>query len=115
MAFENGLNMSETARQLHLHRNTLVYRLEKLQKATGLDIRVFEDAMTFQIALSPDFNIAPVYKQKHHNNQKTYGNVRIAMSQSLPARRFTGRSENPLHQWAVCPGGAGRGDGGASG
>ena len=43
--------MSETARQLHLHRNTLVYRLEKLQKATGLDIRVFEDAMTFQIAL----------------------------------------------------------------
>lgn len=49
--FENGLNMSETARQLHLHRNTLVYRLEKLQKATGLDIRVFEDAMTFQIAL----------------------------------------------------------------
>lgn len=49
--FENGLNMSETARQLHVHRNTLVYRLEKLQKATGLDIRVFEDAMTFQIAL----------------------------------------------------------------
>lgn len=43
--------MSETARQLHVHRNTLVYRLEKLQKATGLDIRVFEDAMTFQIAL----------------------------------------------------------------
>ncbi len=49
--FENGLNMSETARQLHVHRNTLVYRLEKLQKATGLDIRVFEDAVTLKIAL----------------------------------------------------------------
>ena len=49
--FENNLNVSETARQLFVHRNTLVYRLEKLQKTTGLDIRVFEDALTFQIAL----------------------------------------------------------------
>lgn len=49
--FENSLNVSETARQLFVHRNTLVYRLEKLQKTTGLDIRVFEDALTFQIAL----------------------------------------------------------------
>ncbi|MFQ9985389.1 MAG: PucR family transcriptional regulator [Lachnospiraceae bacterium] len=49
--FENSLNISETARQLFIHRNTLVYRLEKIQKITGLDIRVFDDALTFQIAL----------------------------------------------------------------
>ena len=49
--FENNLNVSETARQLYVHRNTLVYRLEKLQKTTGLDIRVFDDALTFKIAL----------------------------------------------------------------
>ena len=49
--FENSLNVSETSRQLYIHRNTLVYRLDKLQKSTGLDIRVFEDAITFKIAL----------------------------------------------------------------
>ena len=49
--FENSLNISETARQLFVHRNTLVYRLEKIQKQTGLDVRVFEDALTFKIAL----------------------------------------------------------------
>lgn len=49
--FENNLNVSETARQLYIHRNTLVYRLEKLQKGTGLDIRVFDDALTFKIAM----------------------------------------------------------------
>ena len=49
--FENNLNVSETARQLFVHRNTLVYRIEKLQKSTGLDIRTFEDAMTLKIAL----------------------------------------------------------------
>ncbi|HIR28732.1 MAG TPA: helix-turn-helix domain-containing protein [Candidatus Choladousia intestinigallinarum] len=49
--FENSLNVSETARQLYIHRNTLVYRLEKLQKSTGLDIRVFDDALTFKIAM----------------------------------------------------------------
>ena len=49
--FENSLNVSETSRQLYIHRNTLVYRLDKLQKATGLDLRVFEDAITFKIAL----------------------------------------------------------------
>ena len=49
--FENNLNVSETARQLFVHRNTLVYRLDKLQKSTGLDIRNFEDALTFKIAL----------------------------------------------------------------
>ena len=48
--FKNSLNISETARQLYLHRNTLVYRLERVQKLTGLDIRNFEDALTFRIA-----------------------------------------------------------------
>lgn len=49
--FENNLNISETARQLYVHRNTLVYRLERIEKALGLDIRTFEDAMLFKIAL----------------------------------------------------------------
>ncbi len=49
--FENSLNVSETSRQLYIHRNTLVYRLDKLQKLTNLDLRVFEDAITFKIAL----------------------------------------------------------------
>lgn len=49
--FENNLNVSETSRQLYIHRNTLVYRMEKLQKAIGLDMRVFEDALTFKIAM----------------------------------------------------------------
>lgn len=49
--FENNLNVSETSRQLYIHRNTLVYRLDKLQKSTGLDLRTFEDAITFRIAL----------------------------------------------------------------
>ena len=49
--FENSLNVSETSRQLYIHRNTLVYRLDKLQKQTGLDLRVFDDAITLKIAL----------------------------------------------------------------
>lgn len=49
--FENNLNVSETSRQLYVHRNTLVYRIEKLQKCTGLDVRTFDDALTFKIAL----------------------------------------------------------------
>lgn len=49
--FENNLNVSETSRQLFVHRNTLVYRIEKMQKCTGLDIRIFDDALTFKIAL----------------------------------------------------------------
>jgi len=48
---ENNLNVSETSRKLFLHRNTLVYRIEKLQKSIGLDIRTFDDALTFKIAL----------------------------------------------------------------
>ena len=49
--FENNLNISETARQLYVHRNTLEYRLERIEKAIGLDIRTFDDAMTFRIAV----------------------------------------------------------------
>ncbi len=49
--FENNLNVSETSRQLFVHRNTLVYRIEKIQKSTGLDLRCFDDALTFKIAL----------------------------------------------------------------
>lgn len=49
--FQNNLNIAETSRQLHMHRNTLIYRLEQLQKQTNLDLRVFEDAMTFKIAI----------------------------------------------------------------
>ncbi len=51
MFLANSLNVSETARQLYVHRNTLLYRLEKLQKATNLDIRIFDDALTLKIAL----------------------------------------------------------------
>nr|WP_297708106.1 helix-turn-helix domain-containing protein [uncultured Butyrivibrio sp.] len=49
--FENNLNVSETSRQLFVHRNTLVYRIEKLEKSSGLDVRNFDDALTFKIAL----------------------------------------------------------------
>mgnify|MGYP000965595218 CR=1 FL=1 len=49
--FENSLNLSETARQLYIHRNTLVYRLDKIQKYTGLDLRNFDDAVTFKLGL----------------------------------------------------------------
>lgn len=49
--FENNLNVSETSRQLFVHRNTLVYRIEKLEKSCGLDVRKFDDALTFKIAL----------------------------------------------------------------
>jgi carbohydrate diacid regulator len=49
--FDNNLNVSETSRQLYVHRNTLVYRIEKLHQVTGLDVRTFDDAMTFKIAM----------------------------------------------------------------
>ena len=49
--FENSLNVSETSRKLFVHRNTLVYRLEKIKKTTGLDLREFEDAIVFKVAL----------------------------------------------------------------
>jgi len=49
--FENNLNVSETSRRLFVHRNTLVYRLEKIRKLTGLDLREFDHAVTFKVAL----------------------------------------------------------------
>lgn len=64
--FENSLNVSETSRQLYIHRNTLVYRLDKLQKGTRLDLRVFDDAITFKIALMV------VEYMKYMDNKDTY-------------------------------------------
>jgi len=49
--FENNLNVSETSRKLFVHRNTLVYRLEKIKRITGLDLREFDDAIVFKVAL----------------------------------------------------------------
>ena len=49
--FDNNLNVSETSRQLFVHRNTLVYRLEKIKKLTGLDLREFDHAIIFKVAL----------------------------------------------------------------
>ncbi|MBQ3897559.1 MAG: helix-turn-helix domain-containing protein, partial [Clostridia bacterium] len=49
--FANDLNGSETSRELFVHRNTLVYRLEKIKKFTGLDLREFDDAIVFKVAL----------------------------------------------------------------
>lgn len=49
--FENNLNVSETSRKLFVHRNTLVYRLEKVRKLTGLDLREFDHAITFKVAM----------------------------------------------------------------
>lgn len=59
--FENSLNLSETARQIFIHRNTLVYRLDKVQRLVGLDLRAFDDAVTFKLMLlmgrgAPDKN-----------------------------------------------------------
>ncbi len=61
--FENNLNISETARQLYVHRNTLVYRLERIEKAIGLDIRKFDDAMTFRIAVMVLAHVKDTKKQ----------------------------------------------------
>jgi len=61
--FENSLNVSETSRQLYIHRNTLVYRLDKLQKTTGLDLRTFEDAITFKITMMVKRYMS--YKEKY--------------------------------------------------
>ncbi|MFI3209403.1 MAG: helix-turn-helix domain-containing protein, partial [Eubacteriales bacterium] len=65
--FENNLNISETARKLYIHRNTLVNRLEKIQKLTGLDIRVFEEAMTFKIAIMVSNHMNYHGNQGHSN------------------------------------------------
>ena len=49
--FKNSLNISETARQMYIHRNTLVYRLDKINKLTGLDLRKFDDAILFKVSM----------------------------------------------------------------
>ena len=49
--FENNLTVSETSRKLYVHRNTLVYRLEKIKKLTGLDLREFDHAIVFKVAM----------------------------------------------------------------
>lgn len=61
---QNNLNIAETSRQLHMHRNTLIYRLDQVQKRTGLDLRKFEDAMTFRIA-----SLVMNYLQTERNTQ----------------------------------------------
>ena len=61
--FENDLNVSETSRQLFVHRNTLVYRLEKIYKLTGLDLRKFDQAIVFKVAMM-------VYKYLESNSSK---------------------------------------------
>ncbi|MGN0291325.1 MAG: PucR family transcriptional regulator [Lachnospiraceae bacterium] len=55
--FDNNLNISETARQMYVHRNTLVYRLERIEKVVGLDVRKFDDAMKFKMALMVRANL----------------------------------------------------------
>ena len=62
--FENDLNISETARKMYLHRNTLGYRLDKIQKTTGLDVKKFEDALTFKIALMVSDHMRYVQSQE---------------------------------------------------
>ena len=57
--FENSLNLSETARKLYIHRNTLVYRLEKVQRTIGLDLRSFDDAVTFKMMMLLGKNALP--------------------------------------------------------
>ena len=60
--FENNLNVSETSRKLFVHRNTLVYRLEKIKKLTGLDLREFDHAIVFKVALMVRKYLASVRK-----------------------------------------------------
>ncbi len=62
--FENNLNVSETSRKLFVHRNTLVYRLEKIRKLTGLDLREFENAITFKVALMVKKYLSSKYNGK---------------------------------------------------
>ena len=65
--------MSETARKLFVHRNTLVYRLEKIKKLTGLDLREFDDAITFKVALMvKKYLVSPRHRElSNHPNTAT--------------------------------------------
>ena len=62
--FENNLNVSETSRKLYVHRNTLVYRLEKIKKLTGLDLREFDHAIVFKVAM-----MVKMYLDSLNNNK----------------------------------------------
>jgi len=64
---QNNLNIAETARQLHMHRNTLIYRLEQMEERTGLNLRRFEDAMTFKIATMVINYLKTEMERKNHN------------------------------------------------
>ena len=81
--FENNLNVSETARQLYIHRNTLVYRLEKIQKSTGLDIRAFDDALTFKIAMM----VVSYMKYMDNKKRNPKGKIRRKTNDSIAGRR----------------------------
>lgn len=59
--FKNDLSVAETSRNSYMHRNTLIYRIEKIQKLTGLNIRKFEDAVTFEL-LARIYHIMKQYK-----------------------------------------------------
>ena len=61
---DNDFNASETARKLYIHRNTLMYRIDKLKQSTGLDVRVFDDALTFKIASMVDRYVR--YQEKNN-------------------------------------------------
>ncbi len=71
--FENSLNLSETSRQLYIHRNTLVYRLDKVQRIIGLDLRAFDDAVTFKLMMLLGKNNADrkgkVYAEEKRNDE----------------------------------------------
>ena len=72
--FENNLNVSETSRQLYIHRNTLVYRLDKLQKMTGLDLRNFDDAIIFKITLMVSKYMMYMDKMAYYNPEDRVSN-----------------------------------------
>ena len=94
--FENNLNVSETSRGLFVHRNTLVYRLEKIKKLTGLELREFDDAIVFKVAL--------MVKKYLSNNPAKYRYFAVRV---LPRRRRTGRSK-PMLAGSFCSVGCGR-------
>lgn len=68
--FENNLNVSETSRKLYVHRNTLVYRLEKIKKITGLDLREFDHAIVFKVAMMVKMYLDSLNNNNNNNNSK---------------------------------------------
>ena len=74
--FENSLNISETARKLFIHRNTLIYRLNKLQKMVGLDVKKLDDAITFKVSVM-------VYKKYMEEKKKSNHQFYIAIFKQI--------------------------------